>query len=154
MKVTMGKWGSPMRPGIFVLIFVLAIGAAYFASTMLGKEEPKQLVQQPQVIEKKVPEKLVFVAKQEIPVGTVIEREMIDRQVWPQHLVGPGFIVADGDNPPNIVGMVSRSHFQPREVIIRTKLANPDDPSFLAATIPAGMRAVTVSVNGITSVAS
>ncbi len=142
-----------MRPAIFVLIFAIAVGAMYLVyNLMAGEKQQQQLVQQPQVVEKKAPEKLVYVAKQEIPVGTVIEKDMIDKQTWPQHLVGAGFIVADDKAPP-LVGMVARSHFQPREVILRPKLANPDDPSFLAATLPAGMRAVTVSVNGVTSVA-
>ncbi|MDG1286251.1 MAG: Flp pilus assembly protein CpaB [Rickettsiales bacterium] len=142
-----------MRPLVFILIFAIAVGAmALMYNLIAGDKESTQLLQKPQVVEKKVPEKLVYVAKQEIPVGTVIEQGMIDKQTWPQHLVGPSFIVA-GDKAPTIVGMVARSHFQPREVILRAKLANPNDPSFLAATLPAGMRAVTVSVNGVTSVA-
>lgn len=144
-----------MRPGIFILIFAIAIGAMYLVWYNFMASSPSQqstLVQQPQVIEKKVPESLVYVAKQEIPVGTIIEQDMLDKQTWPEHLVGAGMVVAD-DNAPSLLGMVSRSHFQEREVILRSKLANPDDPSFLAASIPAGMRAVTVSVDGVTSVA-
>lgn len=141
-----------MRPAIFILIFAIAIGAMYFVYNLMSANKPQQqLIQQPQVVEKKVPEVLVYVAKQEIPVGTVIEQEMIDRQTWPKHLVGPGFVVAN-EEAPTVVGMVSRTHFSEREVIVRSKLANPDDPSFLAATIPAGMRAVSVSVDGVTSV--
>lgn len=142
-----------MRPAIFVIIFAIAVGAMYLVYTLMEGSQPKQqLVQQPQIIEKKVPEKLVYVAKQEIPVGTIIEQEMIDKQTWPEHLIGPGFVVA-GEKAPTIIGMVARSHFQPREVILRPKLANPEDPSFLAASIPEGHRAVTISVNGVTSVA-
>lgn len=144
-----------MRPIIFILIFAIAVGAMYLVyNLMAGNKPPQQqaLVQQPQVVEKKVPESLVYVAKQEIPVGTVIEQEMLDKQTWPQHLVGAGMVVAD-DKAPTLVGMVARSHFQEREVLLRSKMANPNDPSFLAASIPAGMRAVTVSVNGVTSVA-
>ena len=142
-----------MRPVIFIIIFFVAVGAMYLVYNLMQGNQPKQeLVQQPRVIEKKVPEKLVYVAKKEIPIGSVIEQGMIDKQTWPQHLVGKGFVVA-GDKAPTIIGMVARSHFQPREVIIRSKLANPEDPSFLAATLPQGMRAVTISVNGVTSVA-
>lgn len=119
---------------------------------MSGGKQERPLVQEPQVVEKKVAEQLVYVAKQEIPVGTVIEQSMLDRQVWPKNLVGPSFIVAN-EKAPNIVGMVARSHFQPREVILRSKLANPNDPSFLAANMPEGMRAVTISINGVTGVA-
>ena len=142
-----------MRPIVFILIFIIAVGAMYIMYGFMGSGQQQQsLVQQPQVVEKKVPEALVYVAKEEIPVGAIIEQEMLDKQTWPKHLVSAGMVVAD-DKAPALVGMVSRSHFQPREVILRAKLANPTDPSFLAATIPAGMRAVTVSVNGVTSVA-
>lgn len=142
-----------MRPIIFIAIFAIAVGAMYLVyNLMAGNRPEQQLVQQPQVIEKKVPEELVYVAKQEIPVGTIIEQSMLDKQTWPKHLVGAGFIVASGDKAPNIVGMVARSYFQPREVLMRSKLANPKDPSFLAATLAAGKRAVSISVNGVTSV--
>ncbi len=141
-----------MRPIIFVIIIAIAIGAMVLASFLLKEEEKQQLVQQPTVVEKKVPEKLVYVAKVEIPIGAVITQKMLDKQTWPEHLIGKGFVVAGG-KAPTVVGMVARAHFQPREVIVRSKLANPEDPSFLAATLPAGQRAVTISVNGVTSVA-
>lgn len=143
-----------MRPAIFVVIFAIAIGAMYLVYNLMAGSEPQQqqLVQQPQVIEKKVPEKLVYVAKEEIPVGAIIEQTMLDKQTWPEHLIGPDFIMAT-ENAPTIVGMVARAPFQPREVIMRSKLANPDDPSFLAASLGEGMRAVTVSVNAVTSAA-
>lgn len=142
-----------MRPSVFIGIFVVAIGAMYLVYTLMAADEkPQTIVQQPQVVEKQVPEKLVYVAKMEIPVGTVIDQSMLDKQTFPAHLVQPNFVVVD-DKAPKLVGMVARSHFVEREIILTNKVANPNDPSFLAATIEEGMRAVSISVNGITSVA-
>jgi pilus assembly protein CpaB len=140
-----------MRPIIFIAIFAISIGAMYVVSEFFFSSPSQELLQQPQVIQQKVPEQLVYVAKEEIPVGTVLTQEMLDKQTWPKHLIGQGFVIAN-DKAPNLIGMVARSHFMPREVILRPKLANPDDPSFLAATLPKGKRAVSVSVNGVTSV--
>ncbi len=48
---------------------------------------------------------------------------------------------------------VARTPFQKGEVIMRSKLANPNDPSFIAANLPKGMRAVTISADPISGVA-
>jgi pilus assembly protein CpaB len=94
----------------------------------------------------------VLVARVDIPVGTVINESMIDRQPWPQHLLLEGFVTANQPNA-NLVGMVARSDFKAREPFILSKLAKPNDASFLASSLPKGMRAVTVSVDPISGVA-
>ena len=94
----------------------------------------------------------VYVAANFIPIGTVIEENMLDTQPWPEHLALEGFIVGP-EQGKTIVGKVTRSPFQAREPFINSKLVNPDDPNFLAGVLPKGMRVVTISTDGIAGVA-
>ncbi len=94
----------------------------------------------------------VIVARQPIEVGTILEESMIDKQPWPSHLVLEGFITSDSKDA-NLVGRVARSAFQANEPITRNKVANPNDPSFLAANLPPGMRAITLATDAISGVA-
>lgn len=94
----------------------------------------------------------VLVARESIPVGTVIDDSMIEKQPWPSHLVLDGFITSTSKDA-SLAGKVTRASFQTREPFMRSKIANPNDPSFLAAALPEGMRAVTVAVDAISGVA-
>jgi Flp pilus assembly protein CpaB len=93
----------------------------------------------------------VWVARAYIPPGTQITEAMIDRQPWPRNLVLDSFIISD--NPADVVGKVTRSSIQPQEPLLITKLADIDDAGFLAASLPEGMRAITISIDAITGVA-
>lgn len=165
-----------------IILFVsiaLAAAAAFFV-IKVSQEKPKapaeekvRVVVEPQYIEKEVPTTMVMVARSDIPLGTLLTREnaeqYLDRQPWPSHLVLEGFIrfkkggsVMDslrgasaegGKGARPITGLVTRATFRRGEPIIMSKLANPNDPSFLAATLPPGMRAVTLSVDAVSGVA-
>ncbi len=94
----------------------------------------------------------VLVARQPIPAGTEITAAMIDRQPWPENLVLDGFIVGNGPDA-NVIGKVTRATLQAREPLIASKLAAPGDSGFLAASLPEGMRAITIALDAITGVA-
>ncbi len=136
------------------MILALSVGAAYVAFQVTNKEKKEEVkvVVEPRIVKEEVPTELVLVARSPIPVGTPLKPEMLDRQPWPKHLIVGDFIISDGQDS-DVSGMVTRAPFQANEPIIRTKLANPSDPSFLAAWVRDGMRAVTVSVDGISGVA-
>lgn len=144
-----------MRIVFLFIAIAISAAAAFIAYNMMtgnSQQQDASLVVQPQVVEKQVPTKDVYVARREIKVGDVIQQDMLDRQPWPKHLIGPGFVVA-GNDAPKLIGMVARNPFAPGEVVMDTKLANPQDPSFVAASIPDGSRAVTIAVNAISGVA-
>ena len=140
---------------IFIAVLVSAAIAYFVYGWLSNKPQSQQQsgVIRPVVREaKEVPTVDVYVASRKIQIGEIIDQQMIDRQAWPQHLVGPGFVKAGKEVAP-IVGMVARAPFEPREVLLESKLANPEDPSFIAASIPEGMRAVTISVDPVTGLA-
>lgn len=140
--------------GLFIAI-ALAATAGFAVLKFTGdkdKSSDVSVVVDPKAPQAQVATVDVLVAKEQIPIGTILTADMYDRQPWPANLVLQQFIVA-GDKDPGIVGMVSRSPFQAREPLIMTKLANPNDPSFLAAALPEGMRAVTIATDAVAGVA-
>lgn len=93
----------------------------------------------------------VYVATKPLPVGTTIAEADIGVQPWPEHLILDGFVIADGKT--NLVGMVTRAPMQQNEPVTSSKIANPNDPNFLAGELPKGMRVVTIPINETDGVA-
>ncbi|MBN8531351.1 MAG: Flp pilus assembly protein CpaB [Alphaproteobacteria bacterium] len=130
----------------------MATAAAIFATQFVKKdaqEEKVRVVVEPKIIKEEVAKVDILVARQAIPIGTALDAGLLDRKPWPQHLVLEDFIVSDGKGDAGIMGLVTRTPFQAGEPVIRSKLANPNDPSFLAANLGKGMRAVTIPVDAI-----
>lgn len=142
--------------GLLIAI-VLGVGTFLLATKFTKKDEgPKtKIVEVVKEVPQEVPTVDVFVARAGIPVGTTLDSSSFDCQPWPSHLILDSFIVSDGKSceGKDLIGLVTRSAFQAREPIIRSKLSNPSDPGFLAAGLPEGMRAVTISVDLLSSVA-
>jgi pilus assembly protein CpaB len=94
----------------------------------------------------------VLVAREAIPVGTVLTQEMLDKQPWPGQLVLEGFITGDTASA-DVIGKVVRSPIQAREPVVHSKLGGMDEPGFLAAALTPGMRAVTLTADAVSAVA-
>lgn len=142
---------------IIVIVVALIAGFAALQFTMEDQPAPAPLPTPTETIV--VPEETtnietvdIIVARNDIPIGTIIDDTMLDTQPWPQHLIVPGFII-QGTPEANLLGMVSRAEFKAREPVVTSKLANPNDSNFLAASLPKGMRAVTMQVDAISGVA-
>ena len=132
--------------GVFIGIFVAALAAVFVLQG--GNDAPApapapQITAQPEAVNTVN----VYVAREFIPIGTVITDEMLMVQPWPEHLMVSGFAMADGKT--QVAGMVSRGFFQPQEPIINSKLVNANDPSYVAGNLPAGMRVITLKTNEI-----
>lgn len=143
---------------LIFLFVAIALAAGAFLLTMNLTKKPEDTaslpVTEPKVVVKEVPTVDVYVARQEIPIGSIVERPMLDIQPWPTHLLLPDFVqVGDPNAPAPIEKMVVRTPFQKGEVIMQSKMANPKDPSFLAAAMPKGMRAVTITSDPVGGVA-
>ncbi len=132
-----------MRPGV-IIVLLIAIGLA--AAVLMTSENQTAAPAPAQTAAPEIRTTNIYVAAQPIPIGTVVRQEMLTIQPWPEHLVLPGFIRADG-GAQNVVGFVTRAPFQPQEPIINAKLAKPSDPNFLAGELPKGMRVITIMTN-------
>lgn len=104
----------------------------------------------------------IYVATQTIPIGATIQENMVTAQAWPQHLMLSGFmrvnpqagVIGGGNNAPESpIGMIARAPFQAQEPILSSKVANAQDPNFLAGALPRGMRVITIQTNEIEGIA-
>jgi pilus assembly protein CpaB len=148
-----------MRAIILIVITVVAILAG-IVSLQLSKPapEPQPVASSPVVIQdnsrsENLKTANVLVAKVAIPVGTKLDESMVDIQPWPEHLLLEGFILSQGTGGSEVIGKVARSSIQAREPFFQSKLANENDPGFLAATLPAGKRAITIATDTVSGIA-
>lgn len=144
-----------MRFVLLIVAAVVAVVAGVTALKLSGEKSPEPTTStatSTSILPTSVSTVDVLVARQQIPVGTIIKPEMISKQPWPAHLVLESFIVSTGEND-DVVGRVARSTFLPYEPLLKSRLSNPNDPSFLAAVLPEGMRAMTLATDVISGVA-
>lgn len=94
----------------------------------------------------------VLVARNSIAVGSVLTEDMLDRQPWPSNLVLEGFITGDAESA-SVIGKIARAGIQAREPVVMSKLADANEPGFLAATLGKGMRAITLATDAVTGIA-
>ena len=140
-----------MRPVfIFIALIVAVAAGVLFWMVNSKKDDAEALVVQPKASAVAVDVTSIVVARQDIPVGKRITEEDIDRQPWPKHLVLEDFVQVG--NETGLIDMVARTPFKAREPLALSRLANPNDPGFLAAQLPKGMRATTISVDAISGV--
>jgi len=140
---------------LIIMFIAIALAAGAFFITMHFTSEPQESklpVVTPEVQVKEAPSVDIYTAKQDISIGTIIKPEMLDIQPWPKHLVLEDMVVNNPGQPTDVVKMVVRTPFSKGEPIIRNKLANASDPSFLAASLPKGMRVVTIAVDAVSGI--
>ena len=140
-----------MRFGGLIAAIVFAAVAAVIVLRMSANDEPAQQTPVAGGEQLQLKTVNVYVAAQPVPIGATLAQEMIAVQPWPEHLVPEGFIRTDSG--ANIVGMIARAPFQVQEPFLASKLANPNDPNFLAGALPKGMRVITLQTNEIEGVA-
>jgi pilus assembly protein CpaB len=95
----------------------------------------------------------VLIAKQTLPIGTMIEPAMIAFQPWPKDMVDAAYMVQGSVDPAALKGQVVRYAVAAGQPISSGALIKPGDRGFLAAALGPGMRAVTVNVNASSGVA-
>ena len=143
-----------MRQGQIIALSiasVVGLGAAYgMYVTMSAK--PKEVL-----VEKQVNTTEVLVAKTEVGLGQVVNRENFRWQQWPQGGVSNGYIQngRGGKDPVQaLIGSVARAPILKDEPITVNKLVKPGDGGVLAAILPAGMRAIATRIDEKTAVGS
>lgn len=95
----------------------------------------------------------VLVAKQDIPKGTTVEAELFEQAIIPKEYVQP----QAATSLDRIAGMVTLAPISKNEQITMSKLMSPREATgaggSLAMSTPVGKRAITISVDNISSVA-
>ncbi|MGJ4890501.1 Flp pilus assembly protein CpaB [Bradyrhizobium sp. HKCCYLR20261] len=129
-----------------IVVLTIAVGAggvaAYLAS---GSDRPAEVAAPaPQV-----PTVDVLVAKADINLGQSIKPENLQWQSWPAATTSSSFIRRnerpEGQN--EVTGAIARAPFIAGEPIREQKLVKADGSGFMAAILPAGMRAVSTEIS-------
>ena len=129
---------------IVVLIIALSAGgiAAYLASGSDNKPAPAEPVAQLQTVD-------VLVAKSDIGLGQTVKPEDILWQTWPATTASNTFIRRSErpDATTQIAGSIARAPFIAGEPIREQKLVKANGSGFMAAILPAGMRAISTEIS-------
>lgn len=133
-------------------LFVAAV-TAIMAKSMFGTAAAPQVVAAIAAPQPTGPQ--VLVATKPLPMGTILGLDSVRFQPWPKDLVDGAYYVKGqaGVDPQKMIGMVVRSEVTAGQPVTQGSLVSPKDRGFLAAALTPGMRAVTVSVSGASSVA-
>ncbi|MGP0090413.1 MAG: Flp pilus assembly protein CpaB [Xanthobacteraceae bacterium] len=94
----------------------------------------------------------VLVAKADIGIGQGLTADQLQWQAWPAATAGPAFIRRS--ERPNAIeqlsGSMTRTPFAAGEPIREAKLVKANGSGFMAAILPAGMRAISTEISAET----
>lgn len=131
-----------------VVVLAIAVGAgglaAWLASSSDRKPAPAQTAQM-QTVD-------VLVAKSDIPLGKSVTPADLQWQTWPASAASSSFVRRDSrpDATTKIAGAIARSPFVAGEPIRESKLVMAGSSGFMAAVLPAGMRAISTEISAET----
>jgi pilus assembly protein CpaB len=128
---------------VVLAIAVVAGGiAAYLASGSDNKPAPAEPVAQLQTVD-------VLVAKSDIGLGQSVKPDDLQWQTWPAATASNSFIRRSDkpDATTQITGSIARAPFIAGEPIREQKLVKADGAGFMAAILPAGMRAISTEIS-------
>ncbi len=132
------------RARLVVLAIAIVAGAiaAYLAS---GSDSP----QPPAAPVAQLPTVDVLVAKADINLGQTVTPDDMQWQTWPAATVSNSFIRRNErpDAAKEITGSIARYPFIAGEPIREPKLIKANGSGFMAAILPAGMRAVSTEIS-------
>ncbi|MEQ1648448.1 MAG: Flp pilus assembly protein CpaB [Hyphomicrobiaceae bacterium] len=142
-----------MRKGQIITLAIAAVcgvGAVAVMSTMVNTK-PKTVE-----VDRTVDATEVLVARSEISLGQIVNRESFRWQTWPQGAVSAGYIQngkgGNKDQMQALIGSVARAPILKDEPITATKLVKPGEGGVLAAILPPGMRAISTRIKEETAV--
>jgi len=135
-----------------IVVLVIALGAggvaAYLASGYQNAPLPVALP-----VAEKLPTVEVLVAKNDIQLGQAVKAEDLQWQSWPASTASNAFIRRDNrpEAQTQIAGSIARVPLMQGEPIREQKLVRAEGSGFMAAILPAGMRAVSTEISAETA---
>ncbi len=128
---------------------LIGLAAAVVLAVLASTFVYKQIRQTPVVKQQQVPATKIVVAATPLPLGTRLNANDVRLLPWPGNEPVPGMFTRVQD----VVGRALITNVVQNEPILQTKLAPREAGAGLPATIPEGMRAVSVAVNEVIGVA-
>lgn len=138
-----------------LLIAGIALVAGIMAFLLSGREPPASPVAQPSpeytvMLPTEVRTVEVLVAKADIPVGTTLSENDLQWLKWPQEFATAAMV--QRTSRPNAMeelkGQFTRQPFFSKEPIRLEKLIKSGGTGYLAAILPAGKRAMAITIDG------
>jgi pilus assembly protein CpaB len=126
-------------------IAILAFGATFVFMRGSPNPPPQPVADAPP----KVDVDQVLVAKEDLPMGTVVNEDATAWQTWPKAAVSEFMITKSGkpDALEEVKGSMTRVAFLRGEPIRRDKLVKAGAGGFMSAILPSGKRAVAIKID-------
>ncbi len=137
---------EPKKIALLVGALVIAAVTAVIAKSMFSQSAAPNAVAKMIAPAPTGPE--VLVATRPLPVGTILGPDSFRYQPWPKDLIENAYYLKGKMEPQSLAGTVVRNTIAAGQPITQGSLVEPGDRGFLAAALGAGMRAVTIQVNG------
>jgi pilus assembly protein CpaB len=130
-----------------IAVLLIAIVAGGLAALLAGRSERPAPAPAPTAA--KVDTVEVLVAKSDIALGQVVTAQDLQWQDWPQAAANANFIRRDGkaNAIDELAGSIARTPFVSGEPIREAKLIKANGSGFMAAILPAGMRAISTEIS-------
>ncbi len=137
--------GLPIKTGHLFIIgaILMAIITAVLFTNIMGSQKA----------EKKAPEvktQEIVVTTDFVPAGAEVETKHVAKVAWPSKFISKG---SHFDKVGDVVGRRAKTDLYSGEIVYKQKLFGDDSGGGLEVLIPQGMRAVSISINEVSSVA-
>ena len=141
-----------------ILVLIVALGAggaaAYLAMNMINQEPAPAPVQTAELAQPVAAMQTdqVLVAFEDIPLGGVLDPAAVSWRDWPESGIAGNYILRSEfpEAVDDVTGAIARGTFFAGEPITQGKLARTDG-GLLSAMLPAGMRAIALTISTDTS---
>src|SRR5712672_4269673 len=130
-----------------IVVLTIALSAGGFAAYLARGSDTKPALPVEPVVQLQTVD--VLVAKADIGLGQSVTPDNLQWQTWPAATASNSFI-RRGEQPEaakEVAGSIARSPFLAGEPIREQKLVKANGSGFMAAILPAGMRAVSTEIS-------
>jgi pilus assembly protein CpaB len=131
-----------------VIVLVIALAAGGLAAMLASRSGPSEPLPAPQP-QAQLDTVEILVAKDDIGIGQNVTPQNVAWQIWPAANAGPQFI--QKANRPNAIndlsGAIVRIAFASGEPIREAKVIKAGSSGYIAALLPAGMRAIAMEIS-------
>jgi pilus assembly protein CpaB len=132
-----------------IAVLAIALVAGGIAAFLAGRSDPTPPAQAPVALLETVD---ILIANVDIGMGHAVSDQELRWQIWPAAAAGPNFI-RKGERPDAIeqlAGSIARQPFSAGEPIRENKLIRAKGSGYMAAILPAGMRAISTEISAET----
>ena len=132
-----------------IAVLAIALIAGGIAAFLAGRSDPT-----PQVLEPvaQIETVEILIAATDIGMGHAVSDQDLRWQTWPTAAAGPNFIrkTERADAIEQLAGSIARQPFSAGEPVREAKLIRAKGSGYMAAILPAGMRAISTEISAET----